>query len=929
MSELFQSELGVHLSRGVKLSAGWREFAANVTSAAIDYVIKGPADAVSGGLSALVKLATSLELSSNPGEKAWTLAILAFAWSIDQVKDSANINAEDLRNSLNESISTCKDEFDSESIFLPKSFLERPTTIPIYQILLRGFLSSLAYSPSSTDATELSFKIDAAFNRAVYEMWSRRPELYTPIADALNAPASASAELSLNWTAYRSRLIYEFEIRPIFGQEETRISLSQLYVPLRCTWKKDDDDDKDNDSDEIHDSPIGILDEKLKDWLNNDDASDWIRLIGGGPGSGKSTTLKSLARYAADFERWRPLFIPLQHINLQRDLRDAINSYFVETSDSAFNQPPLTRASAEDGPPLLLLFDGLDELAAPNESAKDVVGDFANRLSSLVATLDGGGKRVVRVVVTGRMPAFQAAQRYLMPRSDGAFETYGFLPAEEIYGQNQELRTLDQRPIWWEQYAKATNQSTDIPEAFRTPRLAAITSEPLLCYLLVLAGYATEQWELAADNRNRIYAALVNSIYERGWGDGAQKRQGAGKSLTKHDFNQLMETIALAAWLGGDARVASEEMFDAAVSITGTEKAWETFTADNGHDVTNLAMNFYLKSSEKKQRGFEFTHKSFGEYLASRAIIGIAREVSDFYRKKPDHAARDWMNSTKSGVFNDEILAFCIDEMRLAISDKSEIISVSIIKSLKNSFQDLAATVSIDGFPVESDRSNWRLREKEQRTAECGLWIIINSCARALAQSTEPESAYVSMKWLEDDGWSKLLRRLGHDHGTGVIFRCMSYVDLEGDALSEISATGLNLDGAKLKNSVISRSYLSNSSFVDADMVDFRFYRTTVSGANLSGANIKGIIIHQSMVTRLTILPDEMSPITFSPASYFAMGRGMDEQLDSNLALMCSSYFTRESTIDFATRRLNRLESIGVREIEDLVEDWRIYSGED
>src|SRR3954454_9755467 len=75
-----------------------------------------------------------------------------------------------------------------------------------------------------------------------------------------------------------------------------------------------------------------------------------------------------------------------------------------------------------------------------------------------------------------------------------------------------------------------------------------VTHEPLLCYLLVLSGFAAENWEQAAENPNRIYKSLVDSIWQRGWGEGDAKRQGAGRTLSKADFNTLMQTIALAAW---------------------------------------------------------------------------------------------------------------------------------------------------------------------------------------------------------------------------------------------------------------------------------------------------------------------------------------------------------------------------------------------
>jgi hypothetical protein len=159
----------------------------------------------------------------------------------------------------------------------------------------------------------------------------------------------------------------------------------------------------------------------------------------------------------------------------------------------------------------------------------------------------------------------------------------------------------------------------------------------------VLSGFATANWEQAAENPNRIYKTLVDSIWYRGWGEGGAKRQGPGRSLSKADFNILMQTIALAAWQGGDTRVATEQAFGNAVKIAQSEAAWENFKNDNGPDVTNLALNFYLKAAEKGQRGFEFTHKTFGDYLAARAIFDIAEDLTVLIRRKVDHAMTDWV----------------------------------------------------------------------------------------------------------------------------------------------------------------------------------------------------------------------------------------------------------------------------------------------
>ena len=133
-----------------------------------------------------------------------------------------------------------------------------------------------------------------------------------------------------------------------------------------------------------------------------------------------------------------------------------------------------------------------------------------------------------------------------------------------------------------------------------------------------------------------------------------------------------MQTIALAAWQGGDTRVVSEQGFTSAIKLARAENAWENFKKDNGSDVTNLAMNFYLKAAETGQRGFEFTHKSFGDYLAARAILDIAVELPVFINRRVDHAMTDWIEATGSGTLSNEILNFLREEVRLRTTNSSE-----------------------------------------------------------------------------------------------------------------------------------------------------------------------------------------------------------------------------------------------------------------
>lgn len=842
-SEGNSETLGLSLSRETRLSIPWKEFAADLADAAVQFWLKGPLDAASTGISAIFHAIAGTRLEQSPGEKVWALATLGFAWALDQVKEDKDVDAESLKKILKEAIARAQVEAEGSGVFVPIGFLDRPTTLPLYQSLRdavveesQQFHLSTAGNPNAT-----KFRIDSAFERAIFEIWAKNIDTYKSIEALLCTPLVKSAEQSIAWASYRKRLIFEFEVRPVFGQEERKISLSQLYIPLRGYWRKlefdkatysaNDDLPKRNN--------IDTIDNALHSWIADAPPSDWLRLIGGGPGSGKSTTLRCFARKLADMPDWRPLFIPLQHIDFESDLRESINRYFTDQSGGAFAHPPLSRTAAEDGPPLILLFDGLDEVSAPNEAAKEIVATFANRLSSLVASLQGPNGSPVRVVVTGRMPAFQAAKRYLTPPPEGSIETYGFVGLPKRSDEIDDLWYLDQRPAWWRQYALLTDEICDLPPAFSSKKLAGITHEPLLCYLLALAGYATAHWEEAAENQNRIYSALMDSVYERGWGEGVTKRRGPGQGLTHPDFDLLMKTIALAAWFGGDSRVATQDNFEEAVKLMGADDAWNEFQKDNGPDVANLAMNFYLKSSEREQRGFEFTHKSFGEYLTARALISIAFEVSALAKRRLDHALGDWARATRTGSVTREILQFMRDEVRLLTAVGGSAQRISDISDMKKSFINMIDAVNDDGFPIVVPVARWRTMEGEQYNSEIAAWAVLNSCAKALGASAGQEQAMIRLKDRGMFGLGGIISRLSASRGS-LLHQCLSYLDASRAILFSVDINDGDLEGSNFRMAIFLNARISGSNWKNSDLGDIAFMSSKLKKVDFEGSNLTG-----------------------------------------------------------------------------------------
>ncbi len=876
--------LGITLSKSIDFKVNWKEFSVGLVESAANFALKGWADGGASGLVALTKLVSSFSVEESVEARAWRLIVLAFAWSLDDLNGSNALDVEQLRAALREAMDEAKSHVDNGEYQLTTRFFDIPSSLPLYQMMRDKVVKRRVEIglPNTFSDNAITYKLDTAFTLGIYEVWSRNIPLYNAIYEQLKGAVSTAAERELNWKSYRHQLIHSFEVLPTFGQEQSGISLSQLYIPLRAYWL---DDSPENRRERNADGRIPknahglLLDKSLDEWALNGESSDWLRLIGGGPGSGKSTTLKALAKRLAESTAVRPLFVPLQHIGISGDLRSAINSHFIKRSGSAFDHEPLGRSSVEGGPPLVLIFDGLDELVTPNENAKETISQFVHKMNSLVNELRGEHAPILKVIVSGRMLAFQSARKIMTIPAHGSLEVYGYLPAATRgLTHPNDIWKLDQRLDWWEKYASALNLNSNLPDAFKAKELESITHEPLLSYLLVLAGFASHNWERAAENPNRIYATLMSDIYTRGWG-GASTQV---KSMTSREFNLLMQTIGLAAWLGGDSRVASESSFLNTLAVTRAEDAWNSFNNDKGPDVTNLAMNFYLKADDKNGRGFEFTHKSFGEYLAALAILEVAIEIHSMASMRLDYVLQEWYRATNSGKISEEIVRFLRQEVRLRIQEN--IISQELAISVKASFERIVDACAGSGFPV-TQTDVWRALEKRQLSAEAAAWAVLNAFVRAIISCLGPSDVALDAKSIHGVGIRNLLvRHAGFDGLGSIVAGCLTALKVKNVYIVGFYGGGLDLSFCEI-----------NHLMMDG---------CKIYGATLNGGHIEDLSIHSSQMSDFSILDTEIDEIRITNTTF----------TDSDLAIKVKSAVVMdEETIILNYPNLPSLEGKNVR----------------
>src|SRR5262249_7416000 len=199
---------------------------------------------------------------------------------------------------------------------------------------------------------------------------------------------------------------------------------------------------------------------------------------------------------------------------------------------------------------------------------------------------------------------------------------------EADYTDAEQILAQDQRDGWWRRYGEVAGQPLDgMPDELKKlESLQPITAEPLLNHLVSLSrksGFVFDE----STNRNSIYANLLQQVWERR--HDPRPRPPAGLRL--EHFVRLLEEIALAAWHGGESRVTTRKAIhqrcEQARLVPILE---EVFPKNVEAGIVSLLLAFYFRQSKERvgdDATFEFTHKSFGEYLLANRLIRTLREL--------------------------------------------------------------------------------------------------------------------------------------------------------------------------------------------------------------------------------------------------------------------------------------------------------------
>ncbi|MDD2852828.1 MAG: hypothetical protein PHY09_13135 [Desulfuromonadaceae bacterium] len=663
---------------------------------------------------------SAIGLASEPSELAFLLIHRSVTRALfDLIGESAsqhladeNKATEDIEEKLNFSISV-------RDIQLDKKFLDRPTELPLLKELkpmLQKWLER--HGVESHVAMSITDRLPAYFVYSLNQEWRKNLKNYRPLIESLETPFSTAGEREWTWTAYAILLQRRID-ESVFDES---FSLRQIYVPLNAYYLEKEIKKGFDESIDCHEEErrrvVVKLEAELEHWLNNPSAQDAIRVLSGGPGSGKSSFARIFAARVASSGKLKVLYIPLHLIDPTKELVEEVGRFVRD--EGVLEHNPLDINSPESN--LLIILDGLDELASQGKASAETARAFIREVDRTVERRNSGSVRL-RVVFCGREVVVQDNDSefrrprqvlnllpYIIVKQDkqNRIRTRSHV-GDEFHDPNGILK-VDLRQEWWKNYGRLSGKSfTGLPKELTRHDLEEITAQPLLNYLVALS-YTREKINFKHNvNINEVYKDLVCAVHERGYEKSRPHAQI--KHMTLENFIRVLEEIGLAAW-HGDGRSTTVREIEEHCSTSGVGGLLEAFADGAEKGVTRLLAAFFFRQYGQRASGdrtFVFTHKSFGEYLTARRIVRAMERIDRECLHRQDNpgegwddkmALEHWVQVCGPSAITGYLNTLLINELKLR--------ELSQIKRWQNCFVKLFNYMLRHWMPMEKLNSKWK-----------------------------------------------------------------------------------------------------------------------------------------------------------------------------------------------------------------------------
>jgi uncharacterized protein YjbI with pentapeptide repeats len=828
--------------------------------------------------------AYALGLGADTGEVAWTLIHRALTQAIrdlaEEQAQSGLLQEPEDRQALDQLDEKLDADLSEAKTTINRSFFENPKRLPLLEKVQPTFAAWLqGFGMHSELAASVSRRLPSYFVFALEEEWQDRANDYKQLREHFDTPFAKASEDERAWRRYSAHL-QRLPDEPMFDEA---FGLREVYVetPAYFIERSEGDDSGRSGRGEAERRIVVDLISELDAWVKKANPDDAVRVLSGGPGGGKSSLAKIFAAKCAERDDLRTLFVRLHWLNFSHDLSDAVGRLIADEDFLRVN-PLDSRAGAER---LLIIFDGLDELALSGKAGAEIARDFTREVLRTIEARNSHGKTRLQALITGRELAAQSVASDFKKPGQVLHVLPYFISPEEVkrdssiqaheYIDESQLLATDRRDLWWRKYGAASGKGyAGLPEALRHPRLQELTAQPLLNYLVALS-YDRQAVQFSQDTTlNIVYADLLKRVYERGW-----EKQGNVhvENLKLKEFTRVLEEIAVSAWHGNGRTTTVADIEQRCKDAGIRQHLLEAFQTGVTEGVTRLLTAFYFRATgERSSNGdktFEFTHKSFGEYLiALRIVRGVRWMHKQFQEHKadPEHGRDEkellkyWGKLCAPTAIDNYIFQFVADEISLQTPDDCS--------AWMETLGALFGFMLRHGLPMKNIAPELSFKQQmdRSRNAEEALLAVAHLCTRTAQKpfTFDHPSPTAFGEWLGRIQGQKpylydqclALRCLGRLNlseskllGRDLVAANLQGADLQGADLQGADLQGADLQGAFLQGAFLQGADLQRADLQGADLQRAKLQRADLQGADLQSADLQGAILYCANLYRANL----------------------------------------------------------------------------
>ena len=768
---------------------------------------------LSGVMKELIETAVEIFANNTPENAAYKLLTITMTKAVTTLikeldRDVFPANVKETEKQLSGS-------FKLTNLTLDNTFFDKPygsEPVKKMQDILSSWLKEMNVKPD--DIKVIVNRFESYIVYELYNEWRANKDKYTIIWDSLKTPFDDAVRRDYEWKCYRAYLQNQMN-KGVFNE---KFSLKDIYIPLNAHYIKQNNKEFnnkriDNNFDDIKEINVNT-EIYLNKWLQKDDKTDTVRIISGAPGSGKYSFAKMFACNISD--KYKVIFIKLHLFNFESSIKDAVGEYFSEH----FSYNPL------DEDKLVIIFDGLDELSQQGKACTELAKQFAEKIDHYVAIRNDKSLHV-QVLITGRHLAVQSSQ--------------------VIFEKEEQILYLDpysetQRNAWWKKYGHFSEKEKyqRFPEELKKDKLNDLSTIPLLNYLIALSYESGKIDFTKTVNLNNIYENLIDNVFKRGYND----HNSLVRGIKKDDFISFLEEIAISVWHNSTGTTTITEIKN---HCEQSSLPIEQFKEDAEKGIFNLLTAFYFKKSDKIQgeETFEFTHKSFREYLVAKRIVRqlewmqedlLTNEKKSRRKTKPEEdVLQDWISLCGQTGLDDDIFSFIRDEIILLSEEKN---GKELISEWQKMLCNLISYMLKNGMPFEAfpTRDSFYEETRQSRNAEEALLVCLSACSMVTDEIS-------NIDWGEDrttaGAWINKLRGQ-RDRPNVFVLKFLNHLNLQNCALYISDLYEANLYKANVNKAALYISNLTGANLTGANL----------SGANLNRANLSGANLHEAKLLK-------------------------------------------------------------------------------